>query len=326
MRVSVALATYNGAAFLDEQLQSLASQSVPPDEIILCDDGSLDGTLDVAARFAETHPGISVELHRNGRRLGYAANFATAIARCTGDVIFLCDQDDVWFPDKIATVLDLFAGSQHTLLVVNDAQLVESDLSPTGCTLHQRLRDVGLGSRDNLYGCCMALRRSFLAVILPVPAEIMGHDGWINSIANAAGADRRVESCLQAYRRHGANASSGAETDLGGSGRWKRLLAQSRVRQRMLPSAASRIRIKVLQAVEARLVREQGRLGGLTENPERVLSGLTETQVALRRNIARLEMQQLDPLPRLLAATRFLLSGGYREFEGLKSWVRDVSA
>lgn len=325
MKVSIALATYNGAAFLPEQLESLARQSVRPDEIVVCDDGSHDDTLEIVEAFASKEPAISVLLVRNQQRLGYAGNFATAISKCTGEVVFLCDQDDVWLDHKIEKVLRIFSESEKVLLVVNDAHLVDIDLCPTGLTIHKQLIGIGLTSQDNLYGCCMALRRSLIPVILPVPVELMGHDGWLNLIGNAAGVVHRLDLPLQLYRRHGANASNGEETSLTGVGRWKLLAAHVRARRDLRPSAASRIRINTLEAVEARLSREFKRLGDLTGDPEKVRFGLESTRDALRANRARLEIQMQRALCRIIVATRFLIAGGYKEFEGLKSWLRDVA-
>src|SRR5438552_3361865 len=96
--VSVALCTLNGAAFLREQLQSIVEQSVAPDQIVVCDDGSTDDTLAIARQFR-------CEVHTTGQRLGTIANFDRAIALCKGDVIFLADQDDVWHRDKVAKTI-----------------------------------------------------------------------------------------------------------------------------------------------------------------------------------------------------------------------------
>ena len=95
--VSVVMATYNGAAFIDEQLRSLAAQTVLPSELVVSDDGSTDGTLVHVERFAEVAP-FPVLVLRNTEPLGYGENFLRAARLATGDCIALCDQDDVWLP------------------------------------------------------------------------------------------------------------------------------------------------------------------------------------------------------------------------------------
>jgi glycosyltransferase involved in cell wall biosynthesis len=105
--ISVALAAYNGARYLQEQLDSLAAQRRLPDELVVVDDASSDGTVGILERFRATAP-FEVKVHRNTANLGYSANFEVAISRCTGDIIFMSDQDDVWFPEKIEAVAGCF--------------------------------------------------------------------------------------------------------------------------------------------------------------------------------------------------------------------------
>src|SRR5215212_2843702 len=100
MKISVAMCTYNGAEFLSAQLQSIMAQSRPPDEIIICDDVSIDTTRSLLRQFA-TESSIPITLHFNDQNLGSTKNFEQAITLCTGDVIALSDQDDVWRTDKL---------------------------------------------------------------------------------------------------------------------------------------------------------------------------------------------------------------------------------
>src|ERR687885_1327551 len=101
MKVSVAMCTYNGAAFLREQLQSLAAQARTPDELVVCDDASADATVRVVREFAAAAP-FPVRLTVNERNLGSTKNFERAISLCAGDLVALSDQDDLWLPAKLA--------------------------------------------------------------------------------------------------------------------------------------------------------------------------------------------------------------------------------
>lgn len=110
MRVSVAMCTYNGARFLPAQLESLASQTLVPDELVVVDDGSTDDTESLVREFAGRVP-FAVHFHANPQRLGVTRNFEKAMRLCSGDIIFPADQDDVWDKNKIALMLGPFANT-----------------------------------------------------------------------------------------------------------------------------------------------------------------------------------------------------------------------
>jgi len=105
--VSVAMATYNGSRYIREQLASLASQSCVPTELVITDDSSDDGTLELASDFARDAP-FPMRLYRNPKRLGYRANFMRAASLCRSDLIAFCDQDDVWYRHKIEACAECF--------------------------------------------------------------------------------------------------------------------------------------------------------------------------------------------------------------------------
>ena len=101
--ISVAMCTYNGEKYIQEQLESIIYQSVPPDEIVICDDCSNDATLEIVKDILNSYDGI-VQLVSNKHNLGYRKNFEKAISLCHGDIIFLSDQDDVWSSNKIEII------------------------------------------------------------------------------------------------------------------------------------------------------------------------------------------------------------------------------
>ena len=105
--VSVAMCTYNGAKYLSEQLDSIITQNLSPTEIVICDDISEDNTWDILQDYQAKYPAV-IKLYRNERRLGIVKNFEKALNLCTGDIIFLSDQDDIWLRDKTSTVLRIF--------------------------------------------------------------------------------------------------------------------------------------------------------------------------------------------------------------------------
>src|SRR5437879_6214343 len=129
MRLSIAMCTYNGARFLKEQLDSIASQTCSPDEVIVCDDHSSDGTVQVIERFASGAP-FPVKLQVNETNLGSTKNFEKAIGLCQGEVIALADQDDVWSSIKLERLIAAFESDPNLGLVFSDAQLVDECLLP----------------------------------------------------------------------------------------------------------------------------------------------------------------------------------------------------
>ena len=101
MNISVVLSTYNGAKYIIDQMESLKSQSRAADEVLIFDDCSTDGTVDKVEAFIERNKLYNWRLNKNKDNLGFRKNFMQGIAKCNGELVFLCDQDDVWMPDKI---------------------------------------------------------------------------------------------------------------------------------------------------------------------------------------------------------------------------------
>ena len=121
--ISVALCTYNGERYIREQLKSILNQTVKVDEIVVCDDGSTDNTLQIIEGLACTTD-TAIHIHRNETNLGPAKNFQKAINLCSGDIIFLSDQDDVWVPEKVATITNYFKQNPHISVVFTDGNLM----------------------------------------------------------------------------------------------------------------------------------------------------------------------------------------------------------
>jgi len=215
MRLSVALCTYHGERFLPDQLASIASQSRPPDELVVCDDASTDATSAVLREYAAAAP-FPVRVYRNPGTLGATGNFARAIGLCTGGVIALCDQDDVWAADKLAVVERTLAGAPAAGAVVSDAELVDEDLEPLGASLWQA---VGIGGRERrllgggaavaalarrnlVTGAAMAFRAEYKPLVLPIPTS-WHHDAWIALLIGAVSPFALVAAPLLRYRQHG---------------------------------------------------------------------------------------------------------------------------
>src|SRR5215204_884173 len=139
MKLSIALATYNGEAFLEAQLRSFLCQTRLPDEVVVSDDCSEDATPHILEAFSREAPFEVVVLH-NATKLGFVRNFERAIKACTGDVIFLSDQDDVWFAEKVSAVEQAFNENLDCMLVIHDQQITDAQLKFTGNTLWSNYR------------------------------------------------------------------------------------------------------------------------------------------------------------------------------------------
>ena len=223
--ISVALCTYNGVRFIKEQLDSILRQTILPDQIIISDDGSTDGTIECIEQFwAETIQGnhffnsIELTLLRNENSLGVTKNFEQALKACTHSLIALCDQDDVWVATKLEQLSEMFDENKKLLLVFTDSRLVDAEGHPLGLTSFEALsvsswekaafesqQGTQVFLKRNLAtGATMMLRRQLLDVATPFPTEWV-HDEWLALIASFAGDVRLYDECLIDYRQHGSN-------------------------------------------------------------------------------------------------------------------------
>jgi glycosyltransferase involved in cell wall biosynthesis len=217
MKLSVAMCTYNGARFLPAQLQSIAVQTRPPDELVVCDDHSTDATCALLDGFAASAP-FPVRRHVNARNLGSTKNFEQAIGLCAGDVIALSDQDDVWHPDKLRRSEAALAAAPAAGLVFTNAEVVDQHMRPLGVCLWECVRLTprkqylvcrghGFGELlegNFVTGATLAFRAVYKDLILPIPADIrLIHDGWIACLIAATADLVLIDEPLVRYRQHG---------------------------------------------------------------------------------------------------------------------------
>jgi glycosyltransferase involved in cell wall biosynthesis len=206
LKVSIAMATYNGARHLREQLDSFVAQTKQPDQLVITDDRSSDETVQIARDFARTAP-FEVRVEVNDCRLGVAANFNRALSLCDGDLVLLSDQDDVWFASKIETLANRSAAEPAKACWIGDALLTDAVLNSTGTTKMEKIRGAGLPDRAMVMGCCTAFRSDLLGLLLPIPPNQPAHDNWLVEFADLLSLARRMEIPMQHYRRHGGNVS-----------------------------------------------------------------------------------------------------------------------
>ncbi|MEZ0539174.1 glycosyltransferase family 2 protein [Fibrella arboris] len=216
--LSIALCTYNGATYLREQWASLLAQEWLPAEVVISDDGSTDGTLTLINELAFSAP-FRVTILANKAPLGFNGNFEQAIAACTSELIFLCDQDDAWLPHKTRTLASHLLAHPNCDVVFGNATVADTSLTPSqqqfwdvvrfGAADQQQWQQGGamhvLLNGNRVMGCAMAFRQSFRERALPIPPTVPGgyvYDGWLALVAAATDQIDFVAESLQYYRTH----------------------------------------------------------------------------------------------------------------------------
>ena len=307
------MATYNGARFIAEQLQSFAAQSMLPDELVVTDDGSSDDTLAIIERFAASAP-FAVRIHRNPERLGYSANFSRAVSLCQGATIFLSDQDDIWFEPKIERSAKAIDGG--AAVVLNDQTIFLADGRTAGTAL-ENTRALGFSDRTFVAGSCTAMTAEFARLALPFPAEI-AYDNWISILADVLGARTIIEQPLQHYRRHSSNTTqsifaSNSPTTLD-------LIALHGLAD---PRAAWENQIAAFESYAQRIEERRELAEALAgrDGVDRALAGIRCEQDHYRRRIALLARPRIM---RLLPVLRTWMNGDYDYFTGWKSAAKDM--
>ena len=215
-RISVAMTTYKGTGYVRQQLDSICAQSRPPNEIVVCDDHSQDETMDIVRSLLSAMP-FQVDLVENQARMGVTANVEQAIQRTTGDIIVLADQDDVWYPNKLARLVRAFDAERGVGAVFSNATIIDALGAPIAGDLWSRVRfsrkrrahwssdPVAVLLQGNVVtGATLAFRSSLKPLLLPI-SPYGWHDLWIALMAASVTTVKALEEPLLAYRLHGGN-------------------------------------------------------------------------------------------------------------------------
>lgn len=220
MKLSVALCTYNGARFIEEQLLSILQQDYPVNEIVICDDGSLDETIDIVNHLAQEHTEVHWTIRQSQTNIGVIKNFEKAISLCTGDIIFLADQDDLWRKDKTQQIVGFFDTNLEKDVVFTDAELINEEGKPV--TTHSLLDawqllpsidlwEMGFALEIMMFcnratGATMAFKKSCREKFLPFDqAPNYLHDYQIAMYACINNSLGLINDRLIQYRQHGSN-------------------------------------------------------------------------------------------------------------------------
>ena len=206
--ISVCIATYNGEHYLRQQLDSILAQIGEEDEIVVSDDNSTDGTLELLRSYNDTRIRI---LHHDTRLITTdfpldrpTHNFENALRHAKGDIIFLADQDDAWLPGKVETMLRALENAD---MAMHDCILADEkmqQLAPSYFDIvHVTTSAWHNAIRCTLLGCCMAMRRCVVEKALPFPKTEVGHDLWLGMVADRKFRFVLVREPLLMYRKHG---------------------------------------------------------------------------------------------------------------------------
>ena len=204
---SVAMASYNGSKYIIQQLESIENQTVTPDEVIICDDCSTDNTVEVVSNYSKNSQ-LNIVIVQNHTNLGFRKNYEKCINLCSSDIIFYCDQDDVWINTKAEKFLMEFSKDNNLVYAFSNAFVTDSELN---IILKSEWQNnwLNLDSRQTFFdyvqtrnfplGFQSAFRKEFVKKIIPFLAD---PDGWIAVCAPIFGNIKAIPEQLVFYRRH----------------------------------------------------------------------------------------------------------------------------
>ena len=233
MTVSVIMAVYNGMKYIGEQLDSLKNQQREADEVIIIDDCSADETYNIVNKYIQKNGLETWKLYKNDKNKGYIANFKNGLSLCQGDIIFTCDQDDIWNPDKIKKMIEVMEDDKKILLLASslcfidgEGRILEQEYIPYG--LNKTPRDsvqyisfIQVLEKNFFPGCTMAVRRSLVEAYCHNECTDISHDWAMAMMAAGKEGLAWLNTELTEYRIHGGNTLG-----LAASCSWKEYIAQ----------------------------------------------------------------------------------------------------
>ncbi len=217
IRASVAMAVYNGEAYIRDQIDSIIKCMSEDDEIVISYDQSNDRTKEIIDNYSSTDSRIRVVVNQSAG--GVQSNFTNAVMNCDGKYIFLADQDDVWVGDKINSVVKIFESTSADL-VVHDGHMADNNLNILPKTIFERYGKYDNPVRNiikcNYWGCCMAFKSELREIVCPFPTENkVGHDWWLGILAGFHGKIVRTDECFLLHRLHDSNQTTEKRRALG---------------------------------------------------------------------------------------------------------------
>ena len=218
MKISIAMATYNGSKYISEQLDSILMQTINDFELVICDDCSTDNTWEILQQYATKDSRI--QIYRNIQNLGFKRNFEKVISLCKGEYIALSDQDDIWHNNHLELLLQHIG---NKMIACGNAQLMNSNGTLMNITLSNQEALDYVPKNDLLkaysvfffrspyQGASMLINRKFLQKALPIPEIVAYHDAWFSELGCFYGGINYFPTIISKYRRHDCNVTGKKE-------------------------------------------------------------------------------------------------------------------
>lgn len=206
--ISVCIATYNGERFIKEQIETILLQLNDNDEIIISDDNSFDHTISIIEEFNDNR----IKIFKDNKFHSPTKNFEYALSKATGDYIFLADQDDIWFPNRVERALQLLKKKDIDCVICNRIIIDNNGKSNYKTVISEDFTNkpfIRVLVHNPYMGCCMAFTRKHLDLVLPFPNSLPMHDLWIGLLAHKLKSVAFISEPLIGYRRHGGNVTTG---------------------------------------------------------------------------------------------------------------------
>ena len=223
MKISVALATYNGMDYIEKQLDSIRLQYIMPDEVVISDDASTDGTAEFVKEYIEKHSLFGWRLFENKENTGFKKNFLKALSLTSGDYIFLCDQDDIWQKDKTERALSVMEQNGDVLSLCTSFDYIDEKDAPLNIKNDENTSNHGLIGKktdkgalvkipfkavlhSNIGpGCATVVRKELKEKFVNFSKSLIAHDWELNLLAAKENGLYFLNEPLILYRIHSKN-------------------------------------------------------------------------------------------------------------------------
>lgn len=216
--VTILMATYNGAQYIKQQLDSLINQTYTNWKLIIRDDGSTDNTIEIVEQYISLHSNVSLVINKTkqkGAVSNFAALYALARKQQSGSYIMFCDQDDIWLPNKIKATMALMQNAEQQnhnkpVMIFGNMQMITSEGVPIDeeMKLMPQLSFNRTLVQNYALGCTMMINNELIQIMEDIPLLAENHDYWVCLIATAFGVTRYLEDSYLQYRQHNNNVTS----------------------------------------------------------------------------------------------------------------------
>lgn len=319
------MAVYNGEKYLPAQLESFAKQTRLPDEIVVSDDGSTDGSVELLRTWGESHPELGLRILEGRGPGNYSGNFERAFAAVTGDLMFPSDQDDVWLPEKLAVMSAVMERDPKAMVAIHDTEITDSELRPVGQLKMARQSMLGGAMQKHTDGMASAVRVPFLRLCTPLPQNF-SYDMWLHHCALSLGVKRLVDQPLAYWRRHSNAASASFIQNSSGSKGWFALNA-GHIRFAARNDRDGRDLLRTIEKAHQTydwLNKNTNAIFDVGVLPSAVQHLETELLSLITVSRKRMEIRGRNRALRILPVVKLFRAGGYRKFRGLHAAVKDV--